>query len=102
MEPRIRQDDVRDVAVIRVKCVGEKEGKKAEALVELIDHYDERSGFTAMQRLTGWHASIVAILSAQKNIPSGVLPIETISGKLIVKEARKRGFEIDEQISIME
>jgi lysine 6-dehydrogenase len=102
IEPKIRQDDVRDVAVIRVKCVGEKKGKKAEALVELIDHYDERTGFTAMQRLTGWHASIVAILSAQKNIPSGVLPIETISGKLIVKEARKRGFKIGEQISIIE
>ena len=101
LEPRIRQDDVRDVAVIRVRCVGEKEGKKTEALVELIDHFDERTGFTAMQRLTGWHASIVAILSARKMIPHGVLSIENLSRKLIVEDARKRGFKIVEKINFV-
>jgi lysine 6-dehydrogenase len=94
LEPKIRQDDVWDVAVIRVKCMGEKEGRQAEAQVELMDHFDEESGFTAMQRLTGWHESIVAILSARRITSTGVLPIETISGKSIVDEAIKRGFNI--------
>lgn len=95
LEPKIREDDVRDVAVIRVKCVGDKN----EALVELIDYYDEKTGFTAMQRLTGWHASIVAILSVGNKIPDGFVPVENIPGKLIVDEVRKRGIIIEEKIT---
>jgi lysine 6-dehydrogenase len=98
IEPKIRQDDIRDVAIIRVKCLGEKEGKKKEVMVELIDYFDEKTQFTAMQRLTGWHASIVAILSAQNKIPKGVVSVESIPGDLIVTEARKRGFKIEKRL----
>jgi lysine 6-dehydrogenase len=98
LEPKIRQDDVKDVAVIRVKCVGEKDGKKAQAIVELFDHYDEKTGFTAMQRLTGWHESIVSILCTRGKIEKGVLPIETVSGKLMVEELKLRGFKITEDL----
>jgi lysine 6-dehydrogenase len=98
IEPKIRQDYVKDIAVIRVKCVGKKNGDKAEAVVELIDRFDESTGFTAMQRLTGWHASIVAILSTKNRITKGVVPVESISGEMMVEEARRRGFEITEQI----
>ncbi len=98
LEPKIRQDDVNDIAVIRVKCIGEKDGKKAEVTVELIDNFDEKTGFTAMQRLTGWHESIVSILCTRNIIEKGVVPIEYISGKLIVEELRKRGFGISEEL----
>jgi len=30
-------------------------------VIEIVDRYDERTGFTAMQRLTGWHGSIMLI-----------------------------------------
>jgi lysine 6-dehydrogenase len=98
LEPKIRQPDVRDIAVIRVVCKGEKKGKKVEVTVELIDKYDEATKLTAMQRLTGWHASIVAILSAQNKIPKGVISVENIPGDLIVGEARRRGFRIEEKV----
>ena len=98
LEPKIRDDDVRDMAVIGVKCVGAKDEKKAEALVLLIDHYDDKTGFTAMQRLTGWHESIVSILSTQDRIEKGVLPVETMPGNLIVEELRTRGFRIEEKL----
>jgi lysine 6-dehydrogenase len=99
LEPRIVRPDVRDVCVIRTKCVGEKEGRHVEAVVELIDHFDEETGFTAMQRLTGWHASIVAILAAQGGIRNSVSPIElAVEGKTIVEEARRRGFGIEERL----
>jgi len=100
LEPRITRPEVRDVCVIRTKCVGEKDGRRAEATVELIDYYDEGTGFTAMQRLTGWHASIVAILAAQGEIVSGALPVElAVPGKTIVREARRRGFAIEERVA---
>jgi lysine 6-dehydrogenase len=102
LEPKLTQPEVRDVCVIRVKCVGEKEEERAEVMVELMDHYDEETGFTAMQRLTGWHASIVAILSAQRKIRRGAVPIETVPGKVVVKEAQRRGFSISESVRKIE
>ncbi len=82
--------------------MGEKEGKNVEVIVELLDYYDEETGFTAMQRLTGWHASIVAIFASKGKIDRGVIPIEKIPGKMIVEEAIRRGFSIEERIDMTE
>jgi lysine 6-dehydrogenase len=99
LEPKITSTDVRDVAVMRTKSVGDRGGVRAEALVELIDRYDEATGFTAMQRLTGWHASIVAILAAQGRIGAGAVPVESaVPGSVIADEMRRRGFTIDERV----
>jgi len=100
LEPKITERDVRDVGVIRTRCVGEKRGKPVEAVVELIDYYDEETGFTAMQRLTGWHASIVAILAAQGQIQPGAIPVElAVAGPTLVEKARQRGFDISQTVT---
>jgi lysine 6-dehydrogenase len=100
-EPQIRRPEVRDVCVMRVKATGKKAGREAEAVVELIDRYDTRTGFTAMQRLTGWHASIIAILAARGKLAAGALPVElAVPGKTIVEEARLRGLAITEKVSV--
>lgn len=99
LEPKITQPQIRDVCVIRAKCVGEKDGRRTEATVELIDLYDDETGFTAMQRLTGWHASIIAILAAQGRILRGAVPVELVApGQTVVEEARRRGFSIEESV----
>ena len=46
------RDVIRDVCLIRARVLGIKGGKKAEAVVEVIDRYDEATGFTAMERLS--------------------------------------------------
>jgi len=102
LEQKLTQPEIKDIAIIRIKCVGEKEGKNAEVILELIDYYDEETGFTAMQRLTGWHASIVSIFAAKGKIDRGVIPIEKIPGKVIVDEAKHRGFSIEECIEEIE
>jgi lysine 6-dehydrogenase len=80
---------------MRVKGIG----RTKEAVVELIDRYDEETGFLAMQRLTGWHASIVAILAARGEVEKGVVPVElAVPGSKIVEEARKRGLDIKEKV----
>lgn len=100
LEPKIVQPEIRDVGVIRVECIGEKDGKQAEALVELIDYFDYKTGFTAMQRLTGWHTSIVAILAAQGKTDRGAIPVElAVPGATMVQEAKRRGFKITETVS---
>jgi lysine 6-dehydrogenase len=97
LEKKIFKPEVRDVGIIRTRCVGEKDGNSMEATVELIDYYDEKTGFTAMQRLTGWHASIVAILAAEGKIEHGAIPIElAVPGRDIVHEAGRRGLAIEE------
>ncbi|MBE3134653.1 MAG: saccharopine dehydrogenase NADP-binding domain-containing protein [Acidobacteria bacterium] len=99
--PQIGRDVVVDVCVMRVKCVGETGGRLAVATVELIDRYDPATGFTAMQRLTGWHASIVAIAAAQGKIRPGVVPVEScLPGATIVEEGRRRGFAISERVEL--
>ncbi|MGA3092378.1 MAG: saccharopine dehydrogenase C-terminal domain-containing protein [Terriglobales bacterium] len=98
-EPQVRtEDDVRDVGIVRVHSKGNSNGQPMEAVVEAIDYYDERTGFTAMQRMTGWHASIVAAMMARQEIPLGAVPLElAVPGRAFVVEARRRGFKITER-----
>jgi hypothetical protein len=52
-----------------------------------------------MQRSTGWHMSIVAAMMAKGEIPHGSIPLElAVPGCSFVKHARKRGFQIKEEI----
>jgi lysine 6-dehydrogenase len=80
---------------MRVRGDGEKDGQPATAIVELIDHYDAATGFSAMQRLTGWHASIMLIAAVNGRIRPGVVSVErALAGAAVVEEALRRGFAI--------
>jgi lysine 6-dehydrogenase len=82
---------------MRVTCRGETNGRPVSATVDLVDRYDETTGFTAMQRLTGWHASIMAIAAVRGETGRGVVPVEAaLPGRRVVEESRRRGFEIRE------
>jgi lysine 6-dehydrogenase len=89
---------VPDVCVMRVKASGKRGGRPAEAVVELIDRYDESTGFTAMQRLTGWHAAICLELAVKGRLAPGVVPVERVPADLVVLEGRARGWQIRERI----
>jgi hypothetical protein len=53
--------------------------------------------------LTGWHASIISILAAKEKIQRGAVPVElVVPGKIVVEEARRRGFQIEESISSLQ
>jgi lysine 6-dehydrogenase len=99
LEPQIHRDLVRDVCVMRVTASGEKASREARATIDLVDYYDEATGFTAMQRLTGWHASIIAALAAEGRVAPGAVPVEkAVPGKTIAEEARRRGIEIRDRV----
>jgi lysine 6-dehydrogenase len=98
-EPRVTFPRDRDVVVIRVRARGRKDGRAAWSQVELIDRYDEATGFTAMERTTGWSAAIVAELAAQGLIPKGAAGVETqVPAGRYVAELRKRGLDVQERI----
>jgi lysine 6-dehydrogenase len=95
-EPQIRADeDTRDLAIIRVLAKGLKAGDPTEAQVDLFLYYDEKTGFTAMEQGTGWHASILTHAVAKGNIPPGAIALEkAMDGSTFVSEAAKRGFDV--------
>jgi lysine 6-dehydrogenase len=101
LEPRIGagQEPVRDVCVMRVAAAGERGGRPATAIIDLIDRYDDATGFTAMQRLTGWHAAICLELAVRGELPAGVVPVERVPGSLVVAEGRIRGWDIRESVA---
>ncbi len=90
----------RDFVIIRIRAVGEKDGRPAEATVELFDSYDEETGFSAMERTTGWDGAIVAIMNARGVTPRGVKPVEiAVPVEPFVAELRRRGFALTEQVT---
>lgn len=102
-EPQVRVDDVEDVCIVRAHAKGKKNGQATEAVVEIVDYYDKPTGFTAMQRMTGWHISIVAAMIAKHNIPTGAIPLElAVPGRAFVREAKKRGFNLTERCGPVE
>jgi lysine 6-dehydrogenase len=96
IEPKIRaKPGEPDLVIVRILARGRKDSRPAQVQVELIDTYDEVTGFTAMERTTGWDASIKTILNAQGVTPRGVVPVElAVSGALYANELRKRGFKL--------
>jgi lysine 6-dehydrogenase len=99
--PQICRDEVKDICVMRVKGIGTTKGRRAEAVIELVDRYDEKTGFTAMQRLTGWHGSILLIAAVNGMVRRGAVSVElALPGRTIVTECKRRGFAMTEEIRL--
>jgi lysine 6-dehydrogenase len=89
----------KDIVFVRVKALGKKGGKSAKAVVELEDHFDDKTGFTAMERTTGWDAAIVAEMMARGITPRGAGGVESfVPAVPFVNELRRRGFLIKEKV----
>jgi lysine 6-dehydrogenase len=89
--PRLVSNDPKDVVVLRVVVEGDGE----KLVMELMDFYDDRTGFTAMQRTTGFGAAIVGIMLAKGELPSGSVRLEeVVDPEKYIDEMRKRGFEL--------
>lgn len=91
--PLIETSGLEDVCVLRARAEGEIQGRPSAVVVDLIDRYDPATGFAAMERLTGWHAAIMAALIAAGEVPAGVHSLETAVGATrFMEEVRRRGF----------
>jgi lysine 6-dehydrogenase len=89
----------KDLVIVRVKACGEKNGRPAEAWVEMIDYYDPESGFTAMERGTGWSAAIVAEMMARGQTPRGAGGVEVmVPAQPFVEQLRQRGISVTQKV----
>lgn len=99
LDRALADPEVRDVCLIHVRANGIKDGRPAEARVQLVDRFDPATGFRAMEKLTGWHAAIVLGLAARGEIPPGATPIErALSGERFLTEAPHRGWRVEHYV----
>ena len=100
LEPMIRaQPGTNDVVVARVLATGTKDGRDAQAVVDLRVYADDVLGFTAMEQATGWHAAIVCHLMATGEISPGATPVEiAVDPRLMVDELLAREFELTTRV----
>jgi lysine 6-dehydrogenase len=100
-EPRVTFPDDKDVVIVRVVASGRKDGRDAEATVEVIDYFDEETGFSAMERCTGWSAAVVTGMMARGQTPPGAGGVETqVPARLYVEGLRRRGINVTEKIVV--
>jgi saccharopine dehydrogenase-like NADP-dependent oxidoreductase len=94
------KDNERDVVLVRVEVLGEKDGKKVRSIYQVIDKRDLDTGLTAMTRTVGFTAAIGAsILGTGKLRKHGILsPINDIPYELFKAELAKRNIEVSESI----
>lgn len=95
LEPQIKAPPgMKDICIMRAIGIGKKEGRDQKVIVDLIDRYDEQTGFTAMERLTGWHCALMMGFQARKVIPAGAHRMEqAVPASRVMEEVRKRGIE---------
>ena len=96
LDPQLKKNNNKDFCIMRTRADGLLNGDKVSAQVDTIEYHDDITGFTAMEKWTGWHASIVAIQIANNKIPKGAIAIEkALKGSVYLEEATKRNFEIN-------
>lgn len=94
LEPQITDEGVQDVGIIRVVANGVKDGIPTCVTVDLTDYFDSRTGFTAMERLTGWHCSVMMIFQALQRVRPGVTPVEiAVPGSEFMQALAERGIQ---------
>lgn len=99
-EPMVRIPGEKDVVVIRIRATGKKAGRPASVTLNLMDWYDDDTGFTAMERTTGWDGAIVAGMMARGQTPRGAKPVElAVPPALFIEELAKRGIRVTTEVA---
>ena len=67
----------------------------------MIDYYDKGTGFSAMERGTGWSAAIVAEMMARGDTPRGAGGVESmVPAGPFVQALRTRGISVTEAVRL--
>ena len=94
LSPKIEKEDIRDIGIIRVIGKGRKNNRQTTVTIDMVDRYDPATGFTAMERLTGWHCSVMMYFQASGRIASGAIPQElAVPAAEFMQALSERGIE---------
>lgn len=93
--PELEKFVDRDMCAVRGVAHGKRDGKAKTLQIDIFDKEDEVTGFTSMERLTGFSVAIYAIEIANGNMPKGALRYENaMSGTRFVEEIQRRGVKL--------
>lgn len=96
--PRLQFPEDHDLVALRVAARGSKHGGQVQVVYDLLDFHDEATGFSAMERTTGFSAAIVLKMLAGGRIAAkGGVPVEKgVPAKEFLAELRIRRFRVQE------
>lgn len=87
--PKLQDPDARDMVVARVSVAGTEDGTEKTIRWDLVDHYDEGLGMTAMMRVTGFALAVTALMQLDGRIdvagvrtPDECVPVGPFLGAL--------------------
>lgn len=84
-----------DMCAVRAVGTGTKDGRPTTIQIDIFDKEDSHTGFTSMERLTGFSAAIYAEAIAAGEVEPGCLRYESaMSGTRFVEEIQKRGIKM--------
>jgi len=96
LEPKISGPAIRDVCVMRAVGKGLRAGEPVSVTVDLVDRYDAATGFTGMERLTGWHAAVMVGFQARRRVPAGGIPVElAVPAAEFMQALGRRGIQFE-------
>ncbi|MBA4378939.1 MAG: hypothetical protein C0395_09870 [Gemmatimonas sp.] len=83
-----------DVVLLRVEAEGTAGGRRVRRALTIVDHEDPATGLTAMMRMTGFPAAIVADLLARGEAAPGARPQElAVPAERVLAELSRRGIQ---------
>lgn len=95
MGDKLSDSEDKDLVITHAVGKGTKNGQPMTLEVSILDRFDEATGFTAMERMTGFSTAIVAIEIANGRVPKGAIPYElAMPGQRMLDEIRRRGIDV--------
>jgi saccharopine dehydrogenase-like NADP-dependent oxidoreductase len=90
--------EYRDAVIVRITLSGTRDGEPHTLTYELVDRFDEATGFSAMQRCTGFPAATIATLLASGTVGGGgaAPPEHVIPAGPLLRTLIERGLRIQE------
>lgn len=99
--PNLDFPEDRDLVVVRATVRGVRQGQMLTRQFDILDFHDEVTGFSAMERMTGFSAAIVCQMLMDGQIAPGATPLEkAVPGTPFVDALIQRGIPFAETTTV--
>lgn len=93
--PELEKFEDDDLCAVRGVGVGTKNGNPVRIQIDIFDRQCKDTGFTSMERLTGFSTSIIAQEVVQGRVAKGAIKYENaMTGTAFLRELKRRGIDI--------